>query len=64
MAIKVRLNVIEPLGNDMDVYMSTSVHEHVVGRLEAQTGLQAGEWKRRCTSIFAKLTFLNPERPG
>jgi multiple sugar transport system ATP-binding protein len=41
-AIKVRLNVIEPLGNDMDVYMSTSGHEHVVGRLEARMGMQAG----------------------
>jgi multiple sugar transport system ATP-binding protein len=33
--IKVRLNVIEPLGKDMDVYMSTALHDHVVGRLEA-----------------------------
>jgi multiple sugar transport system ATP-binding protein len=41
-AIKVRLNVIEPLGNDMDVYMSTSGHEYVVGRLEARMGMQAG----------------------
>jgi multiple sugar transport system ATP-binding protein len=41
-AIKVRLNVIEPLGNDMDVYMSTSAHEHVVGRLEARAGMQTG----------------------
>jgi len=38
--LKVQLNVIEPLGNDMDVYMSTSLHDHVVGRVEAQTGLQ------------------------
>jgi multiple sugar transport system ATP-binding protein len=41
-AIKVRLNVIEPLGSNMDVYMSTVLHEHVVGRLEAQAGLQMG----------------------
>lgn len=38
--VKVQLNVIEPLGNDMDVYMSTSLHDHVVGRVEAQQGLQ------------------------
>jgi multiple sugar transport system ATP-binding protein len=37
--IAVKLNVIEPLGNDMDVYMQTSLHDHVVGRVEAQTGL-------------------------
>jgi len=41
-ALKVRLNVIEPLGNDMDVYMSTAVHDHVVGRLEARAGVQGG----------------------
>ena len=34
------LNVIEPLGNDMDVYMNTPLHDHVVGRVEAQPGLQ------------------------
>jgi multiple sugar transport system ATP-binding protein len=33
--IAVRLNVIEPLGKDMDVYMSTALHDHVVGRLDA-----------------------------
>jgi multiple sugar transport system ATP-binding protein len=38
--VTVQLNVIEPLGNDMDVYMSTSLHDYVVGRVEAQTGLQ------------------------
>jgi multiple sugar transport system ATP-binding protein len=41
-AIKVRLNVIEPLGSHMDVYMSTSLHDYVVGRLEAQSGVQVG----------------------
>jgi multiple sugar transport system ATP-binding protein len=40
--IRVRLNVIEPLGSNMDVYMNTALHEHVVGRLEAQAGLQSG----------------------
>jgi multiple sugar transport system ATP-binding protein len=40
--LKVHLNVIEPLGSNMDVYMSTALHEYVVGRLEAQTGVQMG----------------------
>jgi len=57
------VNVIEPLGNDMDVYMSTALHEQIVGRLEARIGLQAGS-ERRCTSMFARRIFLNPERPG
>jgi hypothetical protein len=36
----VKVNVIEPLGNDMDVYASTSLHDHVVARVEAHAGLQ------------------------
>jgi len=38
--LSMKLNVIEPLGSDMDVYMSTALNESVVGRVEAQTGLQ------------------------
>jgi len=41
-ALTVKLNVVEPLGNDMDVYMDTALHDHVVGRIEARSGLQAG----------------------
>jgi multiple sugar transport system ATP-binding protein len=41
-AIKVRLNVIEPLGSEMDVHMSTALHDRVVGRMEAQTDVKAG----------------------
>jgi multiple sugar transport system ATP-binding protein len=41
-SIKVRLNVVEPLGSDMDVYMNTALHDHVVGRMEAQGGIQSG----------------------
>jgi multiple sugar transport system ATP-binding protein len=40
--LETQLNVIEPLGNDMDVYMSTALHDHVVGRVEAQSGFQIG----------------------
>jgi multiple sugar transport system ATP-binding protein len=37
--VAVKINVIEPLGSDMDVYMSTILNESVVGRVEAQSGL-------------------------
>jgi multiple sugar transport system ATP-binding protein len=41
--MNVRVSVTEPLGNDMDVYMSTPLHDHVVGRVEAQpAGAGAG----------------------
>jgi len=39
-AIQVRVNVIEPLGNAMDVYASTGLHDNVVARVEAAEGLQ------------------------
>jgi ABC-type sugar transport system ATPase subunit len=38
-SIRVQFNVVEPLGNDMDIYMNTALHKHVVGRVEAQMGL-------------------------
>jgi len=40
--LKMKLNVIEPLGNDMDLYLSTGLNDHVVARIEAQSGLQIG----------------------
>jgi multiple sugar transport system ATP-binding protein len=39
-ALAVKINVIEPLGSEMDVYMSTIHNESVVGRVEAQAGLE------------------------
>jgi multiple sugar transport system ATP-binding protein len=38
--IKVSLNVIEPLGGDMDIYASTSLDNQVVARVEARPDLQ------------------------
>jgi len=39
--IEAMLNVVEPLGNNMDLYASTCLHDQVVARVEAQVGLQA-----------------------
>ncbi len=38
--LSVKLKVIEPLGNDMDVYVSTNLNDGIVGRVEAQPGLE------------------------
>ncbi|MDP9172478.1 MAG: TOBE domain-containing protein [Planctomycetota bacterium] len=59
-AINVRLNVIEPLGSNMDVYMNTALHDQVVGRLEAQGGLQSGAQ----TSIYIDLRRVHFFEPG
>ena len=40
-AIVMRVNVVEPLGNDMDIYLSTTLTKHVVARVEAQSGVEA-----------------------
>jgi multiple sugar transport system ATP-binding protein len=61
--IKVRLNVVEPLGSAMDIYMSTALHENVVGRLEAQDGVQAGS----DATVFVdvrKVLFFEPGDTG
>jgi multiple sugar transport system ATP-binding protein len=41
-ALRLKLNVIEPLGNDMDLYLSSPLSDHVVARVEAEQGLAVG----------------------
>ena len=42
-SLDVTINVVEPLGSDMDVYMNTALHDHVVGRVPARQGLEVGK---------------------
>jgi multiple sugar transport system ATP-binding protein len=58
-AVKVTLNVVEPLGNDMDIYMSTNLRDHVVGRVEAVSGLQLG-----ATTVYVDATKVHFFEPG
>ncbi len=58
--MSVQLNVIEPLGNDMDVYMNTPLHDHVVGRVEAQSGVQANAQ----ATVFVDLHKAHFFEPG
>jgi hypothetical protein len=47
----------------MDVYMSTKLHEHVVGRLEAEPGLAPGA----AAAVFAdprRVHFFEPGETG
>ena len=57
--LKVTLNVVEPLGNSMDVYMSTSLHDYVVGRTEAVVGLSMG-----AATVYADLRRAHFFEPG
>jgi multiple sugar transport system ATP-binding protein len=58
--IPVKLNVVEPLGNDMDVYMSTALHDHVVGRIEAEAGLVMGT----SATVYADVRKAHFFEPG
>ncbi|HEV8291271.1 MAG TPA: sn-glycerol-3-phosphate ABC transporter ATP-binding protein UgpC [Tepidisphaeraceae bacterium] len=62
-AVKMVLNVIEPLGNDMDVYMHTRLHDHVVGRVEAQAGLQRDSEQTMYVDL-RKIHFFEPGETG
>jgi multiple sugar transport system ATP-binding protein len=62
-AVKMYLNVIEPLGNDMDVYMHTRLHDHVVGRVEAQSGLQRDSEQTMYVDL-RKIHFFEPGETG
>jgi multiple sugar transport system ATP-binding protein len=61
--LNVKLNVIEPLGNDMDIYMDTPLHEHVVGRVEALAGLHVGSQARVYVDL-RKVHFFEPGETG
>ena len=61
--LKVKITVIEPLGSDMDVYMCTSLHDHVVGRVEAQTGL-ATDKEATVYVDLQKVHFFEPGATG
>jgi multiple sugar transport system ATP-binding protein len=58
--LAVKLNVIEPLGNSMDVFVQTALKDHVVGRLEAQSGLQADS----AMTLYADLRRIHFFEPG
>jgi multiple sugar transport system ATP-binding protein len=58
--LAVRINVIEPLGNSMDVYIQTALKDHVVARLEAQGGLQADS----AMTLYADLRRIHFFEPG
>jgi multiple sugar transport system ATP-binding protein len=63
--VVMRVNVIEPLGRDMDVFLSTQLTDQVVARMEAggDVQLQAGEE----TTVFvdsSKAHFFEPGVTG
>ncbi|MGC4033315.1 MAG: TOBE domain-containing protein [Tepidisphaeraceae bacterium] len=62
-AIDAELNVIETLGNDMDLFLKTSNHPHVVARVESQTGVAAGSQVKMFVDL-RKVHFFAPGVTG
>jgi multiple sugar transport system ATP-binding protein len=62
-AIEMTVNVVEPLGNDMDVYLAGPGSSHVVVRTLAHSGIEAGQ---RISIIpeFGRIHFFEPGETG
>ena len=58
-----RLNVIEPLGNDMDIYLETNLNDSVVARVEAQ-GQLSGDSQVTVFVDLRKIHFFEPGVSG
>jgi multiple sugar transport system ATP-binding protein len=59
-SLSVRPHVVEPLGHDMDVYMSTTYHQRVVGRVEACGAVLT----ERRTTMYVDLRKVHCFEPG
>lgn len=62
-AVMMHINVIEPLGHEMDVYMNTRLHDHVVARVEAESGLQRDQEQTMYVDL-RKIHFFEPGETG
>jgi len=61
--LEAALNVIELLGKDMDLYMQTKLNDHVVARVEAQSGLE-GQSSVKLYVDLRKIHFFEPGETG
>jgi multiple sugar transport system ATP-binding protein len=57
------VNVVEPLGSSMDIYMDTGMHNHVVARVEASSDLRAGSVVRLYVDV-KRVHFFEPGETG
>ena len=61
--LRVVVNVVEPLGSDMDVYMSSKLNDHVVARLEAGS-VGAGFQAEARATVFVDPRKVHLFEPG
>ncbi len=66
--LSMKLNVIEPLGNDMDVYMETQLNDRVVARIEATAEASDGSSldfvRDSQVTLYADLRKIHFFEPG
>ncbi|MDB5328349.1 MAG: putative transporter ATP-binding protein [Phycisphaerales bacterium] len=62
-SIEADVSVIEPLGNDMDLFLKTALHPHSVARVESQTGVEAGTRVKMYVDV-RKIHFFEPGVTG
>ena len=44
--VEMTVNVVEPLGDKMDLYVSTAAHSHIVARIDAHRGVEPNTQQR------------------
>ncbi|OPX24753.1 MAG: glycerol-3-phosphate ABC transporter ATP-binding protein [Planctomycetales bacterium 4484_123] len=59
-AVPVRVGVVEPLGEKMDLYVSTPNHPDLVARVDAQRDIEAGQQLR----LYLDMTKVHVFAPG
>jgi multiple sugar transport system ATP-binding protein len=59
-AISTTVHVVEPLGNDMDVYVGTASHPHIIVRTLAQQAIEPGQQ----INIVPDMTRIHFFEPG
>jgi ABC-type sugar transport system ATPase subunit len=62
-SLPVKVNVIEPLGKEMDVYLKTALHDHVVARVEARHSVKPGSDATAYIDL-SKAHFFEPGETG
>jgi multiple sugar transport system ATP-binding protein len=61
--LDVTVNIVEPLGSQMDVYLSTALHGSVVARVPARQGLEPGQ--RAAVAVdLSRAHFFEPGEAG
>ncbi|MGF1634606.1 MAG: ABC transporter ATP-binding protein [Phycisphaerae bacterium] len=61
--VDMKVTVIEPLGSDMDLYLATELHKHVVARVEASSDVKADSSVTMYVDVD-KIHFFEPGETG